>query len=211
MKIFLARHGNTFNIGDTPVYLGCGQDLPLTEQGRAQADALGSALRRLGIVPAAILSGPLSRAREFSERVRDAVAPQLAVRFESRLNELDYGVWAGLAKDEVIARFGEAPLARWEHDGEFPESAGWAPDRRTVITEVQKLASEIVSGGQPDDSFVLVSSNGRLRFFLTLIPGAFEEHARSRALSVATGKVSCITFTSGRFSLDFWNRAPADL
>lgn len=57
-KILLARHGNTFGPGDTPVWVGAKEDLPLVESGEAQARALGEALAAAGLTPGRIVCGP---------------------------------------------------------------------------------------------------------------------------------------------------------
>ena len=33
MRLILARHGNTFEAGETPVWVGAREDLPLTARG----------------------------------------------------------------------------------------------------------------------------------------------------------------------------------
>ena len=40
-RIFIIRHGNTFESSATACRIGAGTDLPLVESGRAQADRLG--------------------------------------------------------------------------------------------------------------------------------------------------------------------------
>jgi len=39
-QLFIVRHGNTFDPGDTVTRVGARTDLPLSSSGRAQADAL---------------------------------------------------------------------------------------------------------------------------------------------------------------------------
>ena len=51
MKVVLARHGNTFGPGDTPVWVGAREDYPLVEKGREQSTAIGTYLNRHSIVP----------------------------------------------------------------------------------------------------------------------------------------------------------------
>ena len=57
MRLILARHGNTFGPGDTPVWVGAREDLPLTDKGRVQSIQFGLALKEAGITPARIIAG----------------------------------------------------------------------------------------------------------------------------------------------------------
>ena len=43
--LIIARHGNTFNPGDTPTRVGKHTDMPLVEKGEAQGRALGRYLK----------------------------------------------------------------------------------------------------------------------------------------------------------------------
>ena len=61
IELLLVRHGNTFAPGDRIVWVGKGEDLPLVESGRAQAEALAAALHAAGWRPTAAVSGGLRR------------------------------------------------------------------------------------------------------------------------------------------------------
>lgn len=93
--ILLARHGETAENKERRFQ---GQkDVPLNENGRAQAVALGEAAREEGIV--ALYSSPLVRARETAEIVGAAIG--LEPRLDDRLKEVDVGDWQDRLKDDL--------------------------------------------------------------------------------------------------------------
>jgi broad specificity phosphatase PhoE len=91
--IFLARHGETEWSRDGR-HTGL-TDVPLTDVGRDQAEALGP--RFAGLEPALVLSSPLSRALE---TCRLAGLGEHAVE-EPDLVEWDYGDYEGITTDQV--------------------------------------------------------------------------------------------------------------
>ena len=62
MHVILARHGNTFDPGEQPVWVGARTDLPLVAKGRDQAAEIGAALRASNMIPQRVLAGPLRAA-----------------------------------------------------------------------------------------------------------------------------------------------------
>ena len=62
--IYIVRHGNTFDKGDTVTRVGARTDLDLSVSGQAQADALGTYFRDKGIVFSRTIAGPLKRTRQ---------------------------------------------------------------------------------------------------------------------------------------------------
>ena len=51
ITLVIARHGNTFESGETPRRVGARTDLPLTEKGRQQAQAIGHYLKEHDLIP----------------------------------------------------------------------------------------------------------------------------------------------------------------
>ncbi|NDC39357.1 MAG: histidine phosphatase family protein, partial [Proteobacteria bacterium] len=96
LRLLLARHGDTFNAGEQAIFVGSRNDLPLTETGMAQAHAVGALLGRSALGRFSILSGPLQRTKVFAEVTARYCSPAPPLAIDARLNELDYGSWAGL-------------------------------------------------------------------------------------------------------------------
>jgi probable phosphoglycerate mutase len=103
--IVFLRHGETdWNVEGR---LQGQRDVPLNDNGRAQARRNGATLKRLvpGIAAFDFVASPLSRARETMEIVRQALglAPG-GYRTDDRLREATFGRWEGLTTEEIRAR-----------------------------------------------------------------------------------------------------------
>lgn len=92
------------------------RDVPLSDQGRAEATAAGRLLAQAGPPLEAAFCSRLQRA---AETLRLALAAMgradLPVTAHWRLNERHVGVLQGLTKAEAQERFGEATLRSWRH------------------------------------------------------------------------------------------------
>lgn len=110
--ILLVRHGETA-WNRRRIFRGT-RDVPLNQNGRAQADLLGERLRSRRIDAAH--SSPLGRARETAERA--LAHHELEIAPEASLIDFDYGDWTGLEEEEVSRRWPDL-FAAW---GSNPES-----------------------------------------------------------------------------------------
>lgn len=210
MLLLLARHGNTFEPGDKVVWVGARTDLPLTAKGRAQAAALGVGLQPVAARIKRIVSGPLQRTHEHASIAASALG--FGVAIDERLREIDYGLWEAKSSDEIRTLGGESELKAWNERGAWPLSPGWSPAEAEISANMAKLANALASPLSGNDAALLVTSNGILKFFLKLVPGAFEEMAGKGALKVATGNCCALSCEeAGRWRILFWNRQPASL
>ncbi len=104
--IYLLRHGET-EWNRAGRLQGHG-DSPLTERGRAQARAMGRALREVveDIEDFTLVSSPLGRTLETAHCVAEAIGRDpAAIVLEPRLKEHGFGAWEGEIYQEVAARF----------------------------------------------------------------------------------------------------------
>jgi broad specificity phosphatase PhoE len=108
LTLVLTRHGSTAR-SEPEQHLGQRLDVPLSDQGRAEAMALGERLQ--GVSFSRILSSPLLRARESAALMAPGRDPEL----DHRLLEMDYGRWEGLTYAEIEAA-DVAVRRRWEAD-----------------------------------------------------------------------------------------------
>lgn len=157
-RIFVIRHGDTFESSASARRIGAGTDIPLVENGRVQADRLGRWFAAEGVVIARLLSGPLLRARETAGRIGavmahppDGVAPWL--------NEIDHGPDEGRTEAQVLARIGAPALAAWDERGIAPP--GWCVDADRRIDAWRGFFEQPGAGTD-----LLVTSNGAARFAL---------------------------------------------
>jgi probable phosphoglycerate mutase len=115
--LYMLRHGET--AWNTERRMQGTKNSDLTERGRAQALAMGRALkaelaREPG--PTIFLRSPLGRVRETSEIIgRELGLDPAAWRDDARLAELSYGDWEGFSWKEIEARRPNA-LADWKAD-----------------------------------------------------------------------------------------------
>jgi probable phosphoglycerate mutase len=134
-EFLLIRHAeSTWNARE----LWQGQaDPPLSERGRAQAEALARGLHAEPVE--VLLASDLRRAAETATILAASVgcAPQL----DPRLRELDVGSWAGLTRSEIARRAPEL-LARFE--AEDPDARpGGGETRRELRERVRNAFREL--------------------------------------------------------------------
>jgi broad specificity phosphatase PhoE len=102
ITIYFIRHGET-DWNAQSRYQGQA-DVPMNENGRAQARRNGEALRaRLpGIAHYTYVASPLLRARETMEIVRGAMGLEpRAYAIDERLKEIHYGHWQGILAEDL--------------------------------------------------------------------------------------------------------------
>lgn len=198
-RLVLARHGNTFGPGDTPVWVGAKEDLPLVEKGEAQARALGRALKAADVTLDRILTGPLRRTRRAAELVAEAMDYHGAIGIDPRLKEIDYGPWGGKTDAEIAELFGEAALAAWRDEHIVPEGAGWSPTPSTLRANAQAVLADV---RRSPGTVLVITSNGILRFFHGAL--GFEGDAK-----VKTGHAGAADLGPGGDTPLFWNLDPA--
>lgn len=211
-RLLLARHGNTFGPGDTPVMVGARSDLPLVERGVGQARALGAALRAAAIDPRRVFAGPLRRTADFARIALEEARLTRPVMIDERLREIDYGPWEGRSDAELEAAGQGEALAGWRERSVWPAEAGWQPHEELLQARILEFAAEAVDGLPDEDDVLVVSSNGVLRYFLKLVPGAFEAAVAEGTAKLGTGRLSALTHhEEDGWSLVFWNRDPEDI
>jgi broad specificity phosphatase PhoE len=115
--LYLLRHGET--AWNTERRMQGTRNSDLTDRGRAQALAMGRALKAelaREAAPTVFLRSPLGRARETSLIVgRELGIDPSAWRDDPRLAELSYGAWEGFSWSEIEVDHPNA-LADWRAD-----------------------------------------------------------------------------------------------
>ena len=158
-RLYIVRHGNTFDKGDVVTRVGGRTDLPLSTSGQAQAEAL--AKHFAGTAFATARSGPLKRTRETARAILAAQpsAPELTT--DLFLREIDYGPDENRPEEVVIARIGHEALEAWERDSIPPP--GWRVDPAAIIGNWQEVFSDLT---EEEGDHLIVTSNGIARFAL---------------------------------------------
>jgi probable phosphoglycerate mutase len=186
-RLWIMRHGNTFAAGEAPRRIGARTDLPLTDEGRAQAAALRD--RFMGTALARVLSGPLSRTRE-TAAILGRGEPEIA----SLLDEIDHGPDEDADEAAVTVRIGKAALSAWDAEAIAPPDWIVAADAR--IAGWRRLFAEA------DGDVALVTSNGAARF--ALLAGGL----RPSSFKLRTGAFGRIDVSGGSVELREWDVRP---
>lgn len=155
--LLLARHGQTIWHAENR-YAGV-SDVPLTDTGRAQAEALG---RWAAAHPVdAVWTSPLSRAVVTAEPACRALG--LTPRREPGLRECDFGVLEGRTLAEFAA---ENPAAAEAYRADpvahpFPEAEDPTAAARRGVTALREIAT-----AHPGERVLVVAHNTLLRLVL---------------------------------------------
>jgi probable phosphoglycerate mutase len=205
MDILFARHGNTFNSGDKVVWVGRETDLPLVDKGLQQAALAAEALRSAGLVPDAVYAASLSRTRRFAAIICETLELP-GPTIDPRLDEVDYGRWAGRSNDEIAADGAAAGAAMeaWNSRDVWPEGMGWASRSADVLAAIHGFADEILVEGRHARPLV-VSSNGILRFLPRVLLG--DADGRD-SFKMRTGHLGHIVRRQEHARLACWDTAP---
>jgi broad specificity phosphatase PhoE len=208
VKLLLVRHGNTFAPGDAVVWAGASNDVALVERGVQQAWELGRALKAEAGHITAMYSSPLQRCTQFAMEMIQEMECGKRVVVDPRLNELELGEWTGLTNEEVERLPSGALQDGWNKRSEWPVGV-FGSSEQVVKDEVKDFAAELLARKYASDEIVVaVTSNGRLRYFLDLIPGAFSEAVANGTFKVGTGNVCCLSYDQEShpgWRVSFWN------
>lgn len=157
-RLLLARHGETTWNSDLR-YQGQ-QDIPLSERGREQAEALARRLR--GAQLDAAYASDLQRAYQTAEIVCGSRG--LAVARLPALREAHFGAWEGLTYAEAAARWPDIARQR-----RVDPAAARPPGGETLgEVQVRSLAAlaKIERAHAPDATLLLAAHGGVLRALL---------------------------------------------
>jgi probable phosphoglycerate mutase len=149
------------------------EDPPLSERGRAQAQALADALAGAGAVR--VYASDLLRARATAEALAARLGCEL--RVDARLRELDVGSWGGLTRAEIALRDAER-LARFDA-GDVSATAGGGESRAALRLRARAALCDLTEA-ERDGCIALVTHLGWLR---EIAPGGDFAHAEWRRVA----------------------------
>lgn len=182
-KIIFVRHGETvWNLERR--YQGQ-LDSPLSPGGLMQAQEVGKALskRKLG----AIYSSDLGRALLTAESI--AKHHPLNPITDVRLREMSFGVWEGLTRDEITARFPELFYARYQDSVESRVPGGELPSE--VVARFQDFLADTIIKHE-NETVVIVSHGGALRAIIaTLLHIPLEKSYCIRQSNAGLSEFNC--------------------
>jgi len=162
--IYLIRHGETEGDPNGKRRYKGSLDVPLSENGISQIEALSSYLERVSI--SKIYSSPLSRALRSAEII--ASAKGLSPISLDSLRERSFGVWEGMSFDEIVDRYPKE-FNLWREDPlRFSPLGGESTleVRERVMPTISKLIDE-----HKGDAIILVAHGGVNRIILCEVLG----------------------------------------
>jgi alpha-ribazole phosphatase len=172
-------------------------DVPLDDEGRAQARALASFLQTLSFDYA--VASDRARARETAEIITQG--RKLALVRDAGWREMQFGQWEGLTWSEITARWPEIDRNTQTMPKFYTPEGGESFEALCVrIT----AAAERASAGAPDGRVLIVTHAGPLHALLRVLEGA----TQSEALQVRFVPASVTRFSQveGRWRLDSLNQ-----
>lgn len=187
-ELWIVRHGETAWSRDRR-HTGL-TDVPLTDEGRLQAQALRSALE--GRVFAQVLTSPLGRARETCA----LAGYQSRAVVDDRLREWDYGDYEGKTTDQI--REHRPGWLVWSGD----------PPGGERLAQVAARVDDVLAGLALVDGSVLLFAHAHLLRVLTARWLTLEP-AAGGLFVLAAGHLSVLGHEHGRRVMLRWSVAPA--
>ena len=134
--VLLVRHGRTATTGK--VLPGRARGLHLSDEGRAQAEAVAQRLSALGKIDA-LYASPLERTRETAAPIsRICQVPVKAVR---GLLECDFGEWTGGELKTLSKKPEWRTVQRWPSGFRFPAGESFVEMHTRVTDTLRRLAA----------------------------------------------------------------------
>ncbi len=219
IDLFIIRHGNTFDPGDTLLRVGAGSDLPLSNSGKKQAQQLGAYFKNRAL-PDQVFCSQLQRTQE-TANIAMAYADHICTpRPEAWLNEIDYGPDEGQPETKVIERLGKAQLEDWEKNSMVPP--GWQVDPSEIRQHWRQFLDTLKQQNSNETSINqtvwVVTSNGIARFVLDVLDRETQDLAQQRAVSrkLKTGHFGHLILSENKINnytawcCRAWNVSPED-
>ena len=191
-RLFIVRHGNTFDKGDVVTRVGGRTDLPLSLSGREQVATLARHFAATSFATAR--TGPLKRTRDTASAILAAQPSPPELLTDLFLREIDYGPDENRPEEAVVARIGKEALEGWERDGVVPP--GWRADTAAIIGNWQELFHDLRDA---PGNHLVVTSNGVARFALNAAS------AQRPDAKLATAAWGVIVVEAGGARVEAWN------
>ena len=161
-RIYLIRHGATILTAEDR-FAGA-TNVPLSDEGRAQAGRLAQRLK--GLPVAAVYASPLDRTMETARIL--AAAHSLEVNPRDGLREISHGHWEQLTRAEVEKQF-PTEAAAWDEDP-FTIAPAGGESGLAVTARALPALMEIVRQHE-GESVIVVSHKATIRLLLSSLLG----------------------------------------
>ncbi len=210
MKVYFIRHGNTFEKPDPPRQIGIKTDLHLTQKGTQQIEKLKAYFIRHHITPIKIYCGELSRQIQSANILTSTSTKNLTPQISSAFNELDYGKWEGLTRDEIIAH--------WSHEyNSWIKQCKWPTNiflgkEQNHIQILNSWLKDILHKHDKNSIVFAVSSQGIIRYLLKLANKNWNEIISKQQMEeykINPGNFCLVELTQKKIEILEWNNSPS--
>ncbi len=201
--LLIARHGNTFDKGESTRRIGKRTNLPLSNSGKTQAQALGQYLQQHHPTLTAVYTSTLQRTQQTAHIALASLPAPPDVKILEQFDEIDYGIDEGKLETEVLKRLGQEALSRWNENAEPPD--GWKVNPQQLIQQWQDFADQS-RHNFPEGTVLVVTSNGVARFAPHILPD-YKTFQSAHPLKLATGAIACFHYQQRKWHCKTWNQS----
>jgi broad specificity phosphatase PhoE len=191
MLIYFVRHGQT-DWNKALRWQGGNADIQLNATGREQARAVRDWFLTEGIMPGAILSSPMLRARTTAECI--AAELELKVILEPTFREVGLGEFEGKTTDELQRLYGDK-FSHWLAACHVEAAPGGESLEQAVGRMKPALMSHI---GKVEGPLIIVAHQAILMGMKAALSGVFSPEMLS-------------SYKQANYEIDVWDRALASL
>lgn len=204
VRLVIARHGNTFQPGETPRRIGAPTDLPLTESGHNQGKKLGQYLQAHGLVPDVVYASRLKRTYETAQDAIKEIGVKRAIHQSDLFDEIDHGPDENKIDPDIVQRIGARAFNQWEKENVMPRD--WSPQPDVLRKRWFDFAAHCEKH-YDEKTVLVVTSNGVARFAPLLARNA-PDIITAANRKMATGAISVMEGARGLWMLSHWNVKP---
>ena len=199
-NLILLRHGQSqWNLENR--FTGW-EDVPLTEQGIAEAKVAGQLMKKNKVHIDVIFSSVLQRATKTAELAIKEMNleqfwsdGQLLMTKDQSLNERDYGDLVGLNKEETANKYGKEQVRIWRRSYNVSPPGGESLEN--VVTRVKPYFINFIEPKINEGQDVLIAAHGNSLRASMIQVGLYKAEEISK-IEIPTGSPFIITYESGK-------------
>ena len=199
-NLILLRHGQSqWNLENR--FTGW-EDIPLTEQGIAEAKVAGQLMKKNKVHIDVIFSSVLQRATKTAELAIKEMNleqfwsdGQLLMTKDQSLNERDYGDLVGLNKEETANKYGKEQVRIWRRSYDVSPPGGESLEN--VVTRVKPYFINFIEPKINEGQDVLIAAHGNSLRASMIQVGLYKAEEISK-IEIPTGSPFIITYESGK-------------
>jgi len=199
-NLILLRHGQSqWNLENR--FTGW-EDVPLTEQGIAEAKVAGQLMKKNKVHIDVIFSSVLQRATKTAELAIKEMNleqfwsdGQLRMTKDQSLNERDYGDLVGLNKEETANKYGKEQVRIWRRSYDVSPPGGESLEN--VVTRVKPYFINFIEPKINEGQDVLIAAHGNSLRASMIQVGLYKAEEISK-IEIPTGSPFIINYESGK-------------